>query len=116
MQIILAATGEPTCPLVALRKLFIQDPRPPNAPLFRLQSFTFSRQAVVNILKQRMTEAGLTEVNHSGYSFHKGAAKHEADHGILDESIQRLGRWTSNAFNLFFTTTSETLFNLNLGF
>ncbi len=36
VQIILAATGEPTCPVAALRKLFIQDPCPPNAPLFRL--------------------------------------------------------------------------------
>lgn len=36
MQIILAATGERTCPVVALRRLFIQDPRPANAPLFRL--------------------------------------------------------------------------------
>ena len=69
VQIILAATGEPTCRLAALRRLFIQDQRPPNAPLFRLQSSAFSRQAVVNILKQRM----------------------------LDESIQRLGRWTSDA-------------------
>ncbi len=51
VQIILAATGEPTWPVAALRRLFIQDPRPPNAPLFRLQSSAFSRQAVVNILK-----------------------------------------------------------------
>ena len=33
---------------------------------------------------------------------------------MLDESIQSLGRWTSNAFKLYFTTNSETLFNLNL--
>ena len=36
VQIILAATGEPTCPVSALRRLFIQDPRPADAPLFRL--------------------------------------------------------------------------------
>ena len=35
---------------------------------------------------------------------------------MLDESIQRLGRWTSNAFKLYFTTTPQTLFNLNLSF
>ncbi len=51
VQIILAATGEPTCPVAALRRLFIQDLRPLNAPFFRLQSSAFSRQAVVNILK-----------------------------------------------------------------
>lgn len=36
VQIILAATGKRTCPVAALRKLFIQDPHPPNAPFFRL--------------------------------------------------------------------------------
>ena len=54
--------------------------------------------------------------NYSGHSFRKGAAQHKAEHGILDESIQRLGRWTSNAFKLYFTTIPETLFNLNLSF
>ncbi len=87
VQIILAATGEPTCPLAALRRLFIQDPRPPNVLLFRLQSSAFSRQAVVNILKQRIAAAGLPEANYSGHSFRKRAAQHAADHGMLDESI-----------------------------
>ncbi len=114
MQIILAATGEPTCPVAALRRLLIQDPRPPNALLFRLQSSTFSRQAVVNILKQCIGAAGFPEVNYSGHSFCKGAAQHEADHRMLDQSIQRLGRWTFNAFKLYFTTIPEILFNLNL--
>ena len=36
VQIILAATVELTCPVAAFRTLFIQDPRTPIAPLFRL--------------------------------------------------------------------------------
>ena len=106
VQIILAATGEQTCPVAALRRLFIQDPRPANAPLFRLQSFAFSRQGVVNILKQRIAAAGFPKSNYSGHSFRKGAAQHAADHGILDKSIQRLGRWTFNAFKLCLTSIS----------
>ncbi len=116
VQIILAATGEPTCPVAILRRLFIQDLRPPNAPLFTLQSSAFSHQAVVNILKQRIAAVGLPEANYSGHSVRKRAAQHAADYGILDETIQRLGRWTSNAFKLYFTTTLETLFNFNLRF
>ncbi len=116
VQIILAATGEPTCPLAALRRLFIQDPRSRNAPLFWLQSSTFSCQAVVNILKQRIAAAGLPKANYSGHSLRKGAVQHAADHGLLGQIIQRLGHWTSNAFKLYFTTTLETLFNLNLNF
>ncbi len=116
VQIFLAATVEPTCPVAAFRRLFIQDPYPPNSPLFKLQSSAFSLQAVVNILKQHITEAGPPQANYSGHSFRKGAAKHEADHGILNQSIQRLGRWISNDFKLYFTTNPESLFNLNLSF
>ncbi len=59
VQIMLAAMGESTCPVAALKKLFIQDSRSSNAPLFRLQSSAFSCQAVVNILKQRIKATGL---------------------------------------------------------
>ncbi len=92
MQIILAATDEQTCPVAALMKPFIQDPRLPNAPLFKLSSVTFSRQNVVAILKKRIALAGLSESDFSSHSFCKEAAQHVADNSILDESIQRLGR------------------------
>lgn len=105
VQIVLAATGEKTCPVNALRRLFIQDPRPADAPLFRFSSSAFSRQNVVAILKKRIASIGLSDTSFSGHSFRKGAAQHAADHGMLDENIQRLGRWTSNAFKLYFTTT-----------
>ncbi len=75
VQIILAATGEPTCLVASLRRLFIQDLRPPNAPLFRLQSSAFPHQAVINILKQYIAAAGLPRANCSGHSFRKGAAQ-----------------------------------------
>ena len=116
VQIILAETGKRICPVAVLRRLFIQDSRPANSLLFRLQSAAFSRQSVMNILKQRIAAASFSESNYPGNSFQKGAAQHAADHGMLDESIQRLGRWTSNAFKLYFTTTPETLFNPNLSF
>ncbi len=116
VQIILGATSKPTCPVAALKKLFIQDPRPSNAALLKLKSSAFPCQAVVNILKQCIAAAGFPETNYSGHSFRKGAVQHTANHGILDESIQRLGRWTSNAFKLYVITTPETLSNLNLSF
>ncbi len=116
MQIILVATAERICSVAALKRLLIQDPRLANALLLRPLSAAFCRQGVVNTLKQRIAEAGLSESNYSGHNFQEGAAKHEADHGMLDERIKRLGRWTSNAFKLYFTTTPETLFSLNLSF
>lgn len=43
-------------------------------------------------------------------------AQHAADNRMLDESIQRFGRWTSNSFQLYFKTSPATLFHLNLSF
>lgn len=116
VQIVLAATGEKTCPVAALARLYTLDPQPANAPLFRLSSGAFSCFSVVTAFKKRISFAGLDQADYSGHSFRKGAAQHAADHGMLDEMIQKLGRWTSNAFRLYFTTSPESLYNLNLSF
>ncbi len=54
VQIILAATGESTCPIATLQKLFQTDPQPANTLLFRLGFGAFSRQSVVAALKKRL--------------------------------------------------------------
>ncbi len=116
VQIILSATGGPTCPVAALRRLFKHVKRPASAPLFMLSNTAFSRTPVISILKSRLAQAGLSETGFSGHSFRKGAAQHASDQGMLDSQIQKLGRWTSNSFQLYFEKSSETLFNLNLRF
>lgn len=68
------------------------------------------------ILKKRIGQVGLFKAALLGHRFRKSVAQHVADHGMLDKSIQRLGKWTSNAFILYFTTSLEVLFNLNLSF
>jgi hypothetical protein len=115
VQIILIATNEDTCPILALRHLFRIDFQPPSAPLFRLGTF-FSRFTVIFILRKRLINASINCDVFSSHSFRKGAAQHAFDHGMLDENIQRLGRWTSSAFQLYFKTSSSALFHLNLHF
>ncbi len=109
VQIILVATREKTCPVAALARLYTLDPQPANAPLFRLLSGAFSRFSVVTALKKRFSLAGLEQADYSDYSFRKSAAQHAADHGMLDKMFQKLGRWTSNTFQLYFTISPESL-------
>ncbi len=116
VQIILAAKGEQTCPVAAQKGLFIQDPRSTNVSLLRVSSVAFSGQNVVAILKKRIALVSLSKSDFSGHSCCKRATQYAADKGMLDKSIERIGRWTSNTFKLYFTTTPETLFNLNLSF
>lgn len=87
VQIVLAATGEKTCPVAALARLYASNPHQSDAPLFRLSSGAFSRHSVVSALKKKISLAGLPQSDYSGHSFRKGAAQHTADHGILDEMI-----------------------------
>lgn len=87
VQIILAVTRERICPVAALRQLFIQNLCPANASLFFLQTTAFTRQGVVNILRQRIMAAGFSGSNYSSNSFQKKAAQHAANHSMLDKSI-----------------------------
>ena len=116
VEIILAATGKLSCPVVALRRLFLQDPHPSNAPFFRLQFSAFYQQAIINILKEYIMAAGPHIAKYSGHSFQKKVAQYAANHDMLDENIQKLSYWISNIFKPYFTTSPQTLFNLNLSF
>jgi hypothetical protein len=118
VQIMLAATNEVTCSVRALRRLFFMDSQSINAPLFRLVdgSGSFFRIAAIKVLKTRLAEKGINAKSYSGHSFRKGAIQHAFDNGMLDENIQRLRRWTLNAFQLYFKTSMESRFHLNLNF
>ena len=103
VEIVSARTDDHTCPVRALRDLFTQDPRTdPNAPLFRFSNGALTRQRTIQILKQRLDHKGISSNHFSGHSFRKGAAQHAADNGMLEEQIKKLGRWTSDAFKLYF--------------
>jgi hypothetical protein len=75
VDIILAATGTATCPVLALRQLWIQDPQPRDAPLFRLANRAFSSDAVMTIIRAQLRTHGVQNyASFTSYSFYWGAA------------------------------------------
>ena len=119
VEIILAATYDKTCPVTALRTLFVRDPQPRTAPLFRLtgRCTAFARKPVLDILQERLRAHNIiTPKSYTGHSFRKGAAQHASDNGMLDQHIQKLGRWTSKAFQLYFETSISSLYTLSMRF
>jgi hypothetical protein len=117
VEIILAATHDQICPVTALRNLFLLDPQPPTAPLFRFDSRAFDYNLFVDTLRNRLKNIGdQRSLCYSGHSFRRGVAQHAADNGILDGDIQRLGRWSSDAFKLYFNTSFSHRFSLNKRF
>ncbi|KAI3244694.1 hypothetical protein CBS147309_9556 [Penicillium roqueforti] len=112
-QIILAKTGDGACPVDALQRLLLLDPKTPDAPLFSFHRRPFNRNNFLSTLSTKLRALGIHADGYSGHSFRKGAAQHAHDSGILDDQIQVLGRWTSEAFRVYFTTNTSALYKLN---
>lgn len=107
----------PTCAVTALRNLFERDPQPLNAPLFRISSGAFPRDYYISTLRSRLQAHKYTNViDYAGHSFRRGAAQHASDNGLLDEDIQRLGRWSSDAFKGYFAYSNDQKFLLHRRF
>lgn len=117
VEIIVARTNEPTCPVKALKALYTLDPQPATAPLFRTRNGTFSRNKYINEMRKRLKDIGVKDYNgYAGHSPRRGAAQHAADNGILDSDIQKLGRWSSEAFKGYFQISHAYKFHLNRRF
>lgn len=83
-------------------------------PLFRLQSGQpLSRPLLNQWLRDIMSGAGITG-SFSSHSFRIGAATVAAQRGIPDHQIQLMGRWTSNAYQLYIRTPADVLAKLSV--
>jgi hypothetical protein len=101
VNIIVAATGDAACPVTLLRHLYNKALQPRDAPLFRFNTRTFHRATVVKALHARLECLSINTKGFSGHSFRKGATQHAHDSGLLNEQIETLGRWSSDAFQLY---------------
>jgi integrase len=87
------------------RQLWIQDPQPRDAPLFRLENRAFSSDAVMTIIRARLRTRGIQNyASFTGHSFRRGAAQSASDIGLPESDIQALRRWASDAFGLYSLT------------
>jgi hypothetical protein len=90
------------CPVTALKNLFSIYPRPPHSPLFaRPRSQPFTKQFFVLKIRELLLNAGISTVGFSGHSLRKGAAATADSNGISKHNIKLLGRWKSNAVDVY---------------
>jgi integrase len=105
-----------------MKRLYALDPQSPDAALFNAganingTTILFTASLVRSTLKSRLERAGLPSASFTGHSFRRGAAQDARDKGFSDEEIQRLGRWTSEAFRLYCTTSQADLYRLSVRF
>ena len=99
----------PLCPVTAMVNYLARRP-PPAGPLFVLANGTpLSRERFVKEVKSALKEAGVDDTAYSGHSFRIGAATAAARAGIPAFMIKMLGRWESEAFQIYVQTPRETL-------
>lgn len=92
VPIILAATRDHICPMMALRLLFTNNPQTPHALSFAFNNFFFSQQYVVDNFRARLFAREVLALRYSGHSFRRDEAQHAVDNKILDKDIQKFGR------------------------
>jgi hypothetical protein len=92
----------PLCPVKALRVLFDRYPASPHAPLFtRPFQQPFTKTFFVRSMHQLLFNAGIPTFGYSGHSLWKGAAVTADRNGISRHHIKLLGRWESDAVDIY---------------
>jgi hypothetical protein len=114
--ILVAAIDSSLCPVKALLQLFELDPQQPNAPLFSFSGQHFTKDKVHRKLNNLLQANGINPADYTLHSFRKGAAQHAKDSSMRDDQIQALGRWTSQAFQVYFKTSAATLYAYQMQF
>ena len=107
--IFLGRTNAPLCPVVALLNyLAVRSER--DGPLFVFQDGTpLLRDRFIREVKEALVIAGVDSKSYSGHSFRIGATTAAAKAGVPAFTIKMLGRWESEAYQLYVRTPRETL-------
>ena len=109
VEIYLGVSGTAVCPVAALMRYLAVRP-PGDGQLFVWEnSRPLTRTTFVTHLRRRLQSAGLDMSQFSGHSLRIGAATSAAAAGVPDHLIKTLGRWRSEAYQLYIHTPRVSL-------
>ena len=101
VTIFLGRTDLPLCPVAALL-VYLAVRGPGEGPLFRFKDGrALTRSRLVAVVRDALARAGLKPEDYSGHSFRIGAATTAAACGVSVDTIKTLGRWRSQAYQLY---------------
>ena len=109
VQIYLGKTEADVCPVAGiLAYLTIRGAL--LGPLFILVSRqALTRERFAGLLSKTLLAAGIADKGYNTHSFHIGAATTAKEAGISDVHIKMLGRWKSDAYQLYVRTPRDRL-------
>ena len=109
IEIYLGVSGTAVCPVAALMRYLAVRP-PGDGQLFVWEnSRPLTRTTFVTHLRRGLQSAGLDMSQFSGHSLRIGAATSAAAAGVPDHLIKTLGRWRSEAYQLYIRTPRDSL-------
>ena len=109
VDIFVGRTGCTLCPVLAMIDYLVTRGAGPG-PLFIFQDRKpLTRARLVERVRAALMSAGVDGAPFSGHSFRSGAATTAASRGINDATIKMLGRWKSEAYQLYIKTPREQL-------
>ena len=109
IDIYVGTTNSDLCPVTAVLTYIVKRPLG-NGPLFKfINGRPLTRSLFVEHVRKALTLAGVNADNYAGHSFRSGAATTAAKQGLGDATIKMLGRWKSNAYQLYIKTPRQQL-------
>ena len=101
VTIFMGKTGCDLCPVAAVLA-FLAMRGPGEGPLFRFESGeALTRPRLVSALRKVLAQAGFQLEDYAGHSLRIGAATTAAACGVPVDTIKALGRWKSQAYQLY---------------
>ena len=110
---VLGKTGDDLCPVAALLSYLVIRGDKPGA-LFQWQDGTpLSETQFMEAVRQALTATHLPAKEYAGHSFRVGAATTAAMASLEDSTIQTLGWWKSDLYQLHIRTSPRQLASLS---
>ena len=107
-DIILGSTGDPLCPVTAIRNYLLVRPAGPGALFVSAGGSPVSRTSFVAAVRAALLVAGMSSNGYTGHSFRIGVATSAPRVGLATHLIKAMGRWTSDAFMVYLRLAPET--------
>ena len=105
----MAITHNELCPVAAVLSYLVHHPSG-EGPLFQFRDGSpLTRARFVSEFRKALSSAGVQADGYTGHSFQIGAATTAAAKGIPDNMIKALGRWTSEAYQIYIRLPREQL-------
>ena len=109
VTIVLGSSGQPVCPVTAVRNFLAIRPAREGPLLIHTDGTPLSREWLVKRVRQALEFCGISCAGYSGHSFRIGVATAAAEAGMPPHLIKTMGRWSSEAYLLYIQTFRATL-------